>query len=208
MSEAAVETERTITITDRAHEQILELRAQEEDGDGLGLRIEVVGVRGSDFSYDLAFEPLAEAADDDHRYDDRGLTVVIPADSVAKLRGSTLDLPSNASQGGLVLRNPNRPEVPRLGDNVELTGTVEERIRQLLDLQVNPALAAHGGFASLVRVDGPAAHIAMGGGCQGCAVSAMTLREGIEAAIQANVPEITEVVDTTDHAAGENPFYS
>ncbi|MBA2282281.1 MAG: NifU family protein [Acidimicrobiia bacterium] len=210
---SAVETdtetdERTITITDRAHAQILELRAVEDDGDGLGLRIEVTGVKGADFTYDLAFEPVAEAADDDHRFDDRGLTVVIPAESVPNLRGATLDLPSASSQGGLVLRNPNRPSTPQLGAPMDLKGTTEEKVRQLLAEQVNPALAAHGGFASLIRIEGSAAHISMGGGCQGCAVSAMTLRDGIEAAILANIPEITEVVDTTDHDAGENPFYS
>lgn len=210
MSDTAADlaVDRTITITDRAHEQILELRAAEDDGDTLGLRIEVTGVRGADFTYDLAFEPLAESASDDHRYDDRGLTVVIPAESVDNLRGATLDLPSSPGQGGLVLRNPNRPATPRLGDPVELTGSAEDKVRQLLDQQINPALAAHGGFASLVKVEGSAAHITMGGGCQGCAVSAMTLRDGIQSAILANVPEITEVVDTTDHAAGENPFYS
>jgi Fe/S biogenesis protein NfuA len=203
-----VDVDRTLTITERAHEQIMELLAKEDDADSLGLRIEVTGVRGADFTYDLAFDPLDGAADDDHRYDDRGLTVVIPADSVANLRGATLDLPSSANQGGLVLRNPNRPQMPRLGDPIELTGTTEEKVRQLLDQQVNPALAAHGGFASLVKVEGAAAHITMGGGCQGCAVSAMTLRDGIQAAILTAIPEITEVVDTTDHAAGENPFYS
>ena len=206
MSDVVVEN--TITITERAHEQILELRAAEEDGDGLGLRIEVTGVRGADFTYDLAFEPLAEAADDDHRYDDRGLTVVIPAESVANLTGATLDLPSSGAQGGLVLRNPNRPSTPQLGDPIELTGTPDEKVRQLLDRQINPALAAHGGYATLVKVEGSAAHVTMGGGCQGCAVSSRTLRDGIQAAILAAIPEITEVVDTTDHAAGENPFYS
>jgi Fe/S biogenesis protein NfuA len=205
---ADVAVEKTITITERAHEQILELQAAEDDADMLGLRIEVTGVRGADFTYDLAFEPVGDAADDDQRYDDRGLTVVIPADSVANLRGATLDLPSSTSQGGLVLRNPNRPSTPRLGDPIELAGSAEDKIRQLLDQQVNPALAAHGGFATLVRVEGSTAHVSMGGGCQGCAVSAMTLRDGIQAAILASVPEITEVVDTTDHAAGENPFYS
>jgi Fe/S biogenesis protein NfuA len=202
------ETDRIITITDRAHEQIQTLRAAEDDGDGLGLRIEVTGVRGADFTYDLAFEPVAEADDDDVRFDDRGLVVLVPSDSIVNLRGATLDLPSASGQGGLVLRNPNRPEVPTLGEVIELEGSVEDKVRQLLDRQVNPALAAHGGFASLVKVDGNTAHVSMGGGCQGCAVSAMTLRDGIQAAILANVPEITEVVDTTDHAAGENPFYS
>lgn len=206
MSDVAVD--RTITITERAHEQILELRAAEDDADTLGLRIEVTGTRGADFTYDLAFEVVSEAAGDDHVYDDRGLTVVIPADSIENLRGATLDLPSNTAQGGLVLRNPNRPSTPRLGDPIELTGTVEERINTLLDQQINPALAAHGGYAQLVKVEGSVAHVTMGGGCQGCAVSAMTLRDGIQAAILGAVPEITEVVDTTDHAAGENPFYS
>ena len=138
----------------------------------------------------------------------RGLPVVIPADSVANLTGATLDIPTASGQGGLVLRNPNRPTTPRLGDAVELAGTAEDKVRQLLDQQVNPAIAAHGGFATLVRVEGSTAHIAMGGGCQGCAMSALTLREGIEAAILANVPEITEVVDATDHDAGENPFFT
>jgi Fe/S biogenesis protein NfuA len=206
MSDVAVD--RTITITERAHEQIMSLRAAEEDADTLGLRIEVTGVRGADFTYDLAFEPVADAADDDHRYDDRGLPIVIPADSVDKLRGATLDLPANAAQGGLVLRNPNRPATPRLGDPIELSGTPEEKVRTLLDRQINPALAAHGGYATLVKVEGSAAHISMGGGCQGCAISAMTLRNGIESAILGAIPEITEVIDTTDHAAGENPFYS
>ena len=206
MSDVAVA--RTITITERAHAQIMELRAAEDDGDGLGLRIEVTGVRGADFTYDLAFEPLAEAADDDHRYDDRGLPVVIPAESVANLTGATLDIPTASGQGGLVLRNPNRPSTPQLGDPIELTGTPEEKVRQLLDRQINPALAAHGGYATLVKVEGTAAHVTMGGGCQGCAVSSMTLRDGIQAAILATIPEITEVVDTTDHGAGENPFYS
>lgn len=198
----------TITITERAHAQIMELRAAEEDGDTLGLRIEVTGVKGTDFTYDLAFEPIAEAEEDDHTFDADGLTVMIPQDSVKDLQGSTLDLPSNSGQGGLVLRNPNRPATPNLGDPIELSGTPAEKIRQLLDQQVNPALAAHGGYATLVKVEGATAHIAMGGGCQGCAVSSITLRDGIESAILSAVPEITEVVDTTDHNAGENPFYS
>jgi Fe/S biogenesis protein NfuA len=92
--------------------------------------------------------------------------------------------------------------------DIELTGTVTERINQLLEQQINPALASHGGFASLVEVREATAVVTMGGGCQGCAVSAVTLREGIQKAILENVPEITEVVDSTDHEAGENPFYT
>jgi len=200
-------TEPIITVTDQALAKILELRAAEENAEGLGLRIEVTGVRGADFTYDLAFEPLDERADDDHVHEQGGLPVVVPAGSVDNLRGATLDLPSNPDQGGLVLRNPNRPATPRLGDPIELEGTPEEKVRQLLDKQVNPAIAAHGGYASVVRVEGSTAYITMGGGCHGCALSAMTLRQGIEAAILGAIPEITEVVDTTDHSVGANPYY-
>jgi Fe/S biogenesis protein NfuA len=200
-------TEPVINVTETALNKILELRAAEDEPDGLGLRIEVTGVRGADFTYDLSFEPLAEADADDIVHEQRGLPVMVPAASVDQLRGATLDLPSNADQGGLVLRNPNRPSVPELGAPIELTGTTEEKVRQLLDQQVNPAIAAHGGFASLVRLEGETAVIMMGGGCQGCAMSALTLREGIESAILAAIPEITAVQDDTDHSSGENPFY-
>ena len=206
---SAVDTDRTITITDRAHAQIMELRAAEDDGDSLGLRIEVTGIRGADFTYDLAFEPVTDAAPEDSVTAQGGMTVWIPADSVAKLTGATLDVPSREGQGGLVLRNPNRPDPLGMdGGAIELTGTIEEKVTTLLDAHVNPALASHGGFAELVKVEDTTVFISMGGGCQGCAVSAMTLRDGIQAAILERIPEITEVVDTTDHDAGENPFYS
>lgn len=208
MSESATVTDQILRVTDAALDKILELLRAEDDPETLGLRIEVTGVKGADYTYDLAFEAIADNEPDDVVREQGGLTVSVPSDSVGKLQGATLDLPSNAEQGGLVLRNPNRPSTPQLGEAMELTGTPEEKVRQLLDAQVNPAIAAHGGFATLVKVEGATAHVTMGGGCQGCAMSAMTLRDGIQSAILANVPEIAEVVDDTEHAAGENPFYS
>jgi Fe/S biogenesis protein NfuA len=196
-----------LTLTEAALEKILELRAAEEAPETLGLRVEVTGVRGADYTYDLAFEPVAEAEDDDAVYLQGDLQVWIPFDSVEALTGATLDLPSAPGQGGLVLRNPNKPD-PLAGVKLELTGDIAEKVRQLLDMQINPALAAHGGYASLVGVEGDRVFVTMGGGCQGCAVSAMTLREGIERSIKENVPEVAEVVDATDHAAGEDPYYT
>jgi Fe/S biogenesis protein NfuA len=81
-------------------------------------------------------------------------------------------------------------------------------VRQLLDGQINPALAMHGGFAALDHVEGTVVYVTMGGGCQGCAVSAMTLREGISRSIREAIPEVSEVIDTTDHSMGENPYYT
>lgn len=207
-TDAAPDTELVLRLTDTALATVTDLRDAEDDADALALRVEITGVRGTDFTYDLSFEPVAKADAADSVTVQEGLTVWIPAGSIDRLRGATLDVPSRDGQGGLVLRNPNRPDPLGMDGEIELTGTVEERVAQLLDGHINPALASHGGNATLVKVEGSAAHITMGGGCQGCAISAMTLRDGIQAAILARVPEITEVVDETDHDAGENPFYT
>jgi len=198
-----------MTVTESAREKILELRAQEDDPDGLGLRVEVTGVQGVEYTYDLTFDPVAEAdqAAGDLVETAGDLPVIIPVDSIDSLRGATLDLPTAGAQQGLVLRNPNRPN-PLSGMHVELSGTTEEKVRQLLDGQINPALAMHGGFAALDRVEDDKVFVTMGGGCQGCAVSAMTLREGIARSIKEAIPEVAEVVDITDHALGENPYYA
>ncbi|MDZ7679113.1 MAG: NifU family protein [Acidimicrobiales bacterium] len=196
-----------ILVTDEARDKVLEIRGAEEDPDTLGLRIEVVGASGVEYAYDLAFEPIADAAEGDSVVTDGGLTVIVPADSVDKLAGATLDLPANAGQGGLVIRNPNRPD-PLAGVELDLHGDIAEKVTQLLEQSVNPMLAAHGGFASLTGVEDTKVYLSMGGGCQGCAVSAMTLRQGIEAQIKAAIPEVTEIIDVTDHDAGENPYYS
>jgi Fe/S biogenesis protein NfuA len=198
-----------LTVTDPAREKILELRSQEDEPESLGLRIEVTGVQGVEYTYDLTFDPVAaadQAAGD--LVDKQGdLPVIVPAESIDALRGATLDLPSVGGQVGLVLRNPNRPD-PLAGAHIELSGTVEEKVRQLLDGQINPSLAMHGGFAGLDRVEDDKVFVTMGGGCQGCAVSAMTLREGIARAIKEAIPEVAEVVDITDHELGENPYYT
>ncbi|HEY4378114.1 MAG TPA: NifU family protein [Acidimicrobiales bacterium] len=197
-----------LRVSDAARTKILDLLAAEDDPDTLGLRVAVTGSSKGEFTYDLSFETVAEAATDDHVSEQGGLTVIVPADSTRDLDGATLDLPTTTGQGGLVIRNPNRPD-PLAGVKLDLTGSAAEKITQLLEQQVNPALAAHGGYAKLQGVDEQnRAVVTMGGGCQGCAVSAMTLREGIEKAILENVPEITEVIDGTDHDAGENPFYT
>lgn len=193
--------------TEEAAAKVLEVRAAEEDAENLALRIEIVGVSGVDFTYDLSFEAIADAASDDICYESNGLPMMVPADTVERLRGATLDLPSNSGQGGLVIKNPNRPDLLD-GKQLELTGTSAEKVQQLLDQQINPSLAAHGGYAELVGVDGATVYITMGGGCQGCSMSAATLREGITVMIGQAIPEITDVIDATDHSAGENPFYS
>jgi Fe/S biogenesis protein NfuA len=194
------------SVTPEAVARILELREQEDDAAGMALRVEITGVSGVEYAYDLTFDPLAEATDADAVYQQGDLPVVVPVGSIEQLTGATLDIPAGGGPG-LVLRNPNRPD-PLSGKHLELTGTIADQVQQLLDQQINPSLAAHGGFAGLKGVEGSVVYVTMGGGCQGCAVSAMTLRDGIARSIQEAIPEVTEVDDVTDHGAGENPFYS
>ena len=194
-----------IEISDIALERILELRnAETIPGLALGLRVAGVGANG--FVYETAFVRPEDVNEADHVEKHGDLPVAIPPTSVGQLQGSVLDI---TEAGGLVIRNPNpaTPELATEGDTVELTGTVEERITQLLDTHINPAIASHGGFVRLLNVDGSTAELEMGGGCQGCGLAAMTLRNGIESAIKHNIPEIEEIVDATDHMAGTNPYY-
>src|SRR5688500_2891727 len=137
-----------LTVTETAIAKILELRESEDDPSGLALRISVTGLRGPEYTYDLTFEPVAEATENDVVYHQGELPVMVPVDSMDSLQGATLDLPGTDGQGGLVLRNPNRPD-PLAGVELDLTGTTAEKVQQLIDQQVNPGLAAHGGFAEL-----------------------------------------------------------
>lgn len=207
--EAAPVDEPPVTVTAEALAKIVDLRSGEEDADGLGLRIEITGVQGVDYTYDLAFEVLSDIAAGDVRFNvGEGLDMVVPAGDVEKLHGATLDLPSNANQAGLVLRNPNRPDLGGPAVDLELTGTVSEQVAQLLERQINPAIAAHGGFAELVAVEGDRVQIKLGGGCQGCAMSRMTVASGIEQAIQDRISTDLVVEDVTDHASGESPYFA
>lgn len=199
--------EMPLTVTEPALETVLGIRDQEPEGDTLALRVEITGSRGREYVYDLSFATPEEVAEGFFVYSAGPLQVALAEESVGRLRGAELDLPRTEGQGGLVIRNPNRPD-PMEGLDIELTGDIAEKVVQLLDAHVNPMLGSHGGFAEFVGTDDDDnVYVTMGGGCQGCAASAATLRDGIRTAIMEAIPEVHDVIDTTDHAAGENPFY-
>ena len=85
---------------------------------------------------------------------------------------------------------------------------LKERVQHLLDTSINPGVACHGGFVRLMDVQDNVVYVQMGGGCQGCGMADVTLKAGIETLIKEEIPEVTEVLDTTDHAAGRNPYYT
>lgn len=199
-----------MAVTETALGTVLEVRATEDDPEATALRVAVTGSNMTDFQYALDLVPIAEAEEGDAVYtqgEHGELTVMIPADSITPMSGATLDVPGSGSSGGLVIRNPNTPD-PLAGLDLDLSGELPEKVQAVLDQAINPALGAHGGYATLVGVDGNKVIITMGGGCQGCAASAMTLREGITKMLKDALPEIEEIIDATDHTAGENPFYT
>ncbi len=196
-----------LTVTPRAVHDIRNLLIAEDDADDLALWVQVTGANGSDYAYDLAFESVGEMADGDVLAEHDGLRVVVPAASVEPLTGATLDLPDDPDQGGLVLRNPNKPD-PLDGVDLAADGDLAEAVSLVIDRIVNPMLDQHGGYAQLVGVEGTRVFVQMGGGCHGCSISWLTLKSGITKTIIERVPQVTEVVDVTDHAAGENPYFT
>ncbi len=196
--------EHIITVTDAALEQLLQLRDAEPEGDRLGVRIEILADEGPDFTYDLSFQIVTKSDITDIVRSTNGLKVIVPAKDVTNLEGAVLDYEID----GLVLRNPNRPKPVQLG-TLTIDDELAEKVREIVDAEVNPALSAHGGYITFVGHDKEGrAYVTMGGGCHGCSMSRMTMLQGVQTMIKDAVPGIDKVIDATDHSTGENPYYS
>jgi Fe/S biogenesis protein NfuA len=201
-------THQIITITPEAISELSKLRDTEPDADRLGLRLEIISKPGEDFQYDLSFDVITKAAFTDevrtHTAEGVSLKVIIPASSLDLLEGATLDHSANA---GLVIRNPNKPQAPEV-EGLIRDDELSAQIETLVSTEVNPALAAHGGFVTYVGHDNEGtAYLTMGGGCHGCSMSRMTMLDGVQTMIVEQIPAIERVRDLTDHSSGENPFY-
>lgn len=193
-----------IAIAADALDMIRQLRDQEPGDDEFALSIEVTGFRGTQFSYELAFVALSDKKEGwvEERHDD--MAVIFPAQDSEKLDGSALEL----TDEGLVMNNPNSPAPPAMTAPAgDLEGPMVDRVQQVITQQVNPAIASHGGGAELVSIDGTIAYLRLFGGCQGCGLAQVTLKQGIERIILESIPELTSVVDVTDHASGDDPYY-
>ncbi len=192
-----------ITFTDRAKEMVLGFLSQNE-GEELALRIGMSGEPATP-TFDLTLVGVAERSEDEEAVDVGGFTVFYGSESAAKLDGATVDYVERVNESGFEVRPAGAPAPRRLGESVP-TGAIADRVRDVLESQVNPAIAAHGGMISLVDVEDTDVYVEMSGGCQGCALSRMTLRQGVERMLREAVPELTAVHDITDHASGDNPY--
>jgi len=196
-----------ITITDASLEKVLEVRAGEPEPATQALWVEISGISGTAFTYDMYFRTATDAGVDDVTEHHGDLAVVIPVEGVENLTGAVLDF----GPAGMVMQNPNSPALRPVGADLpelDRDHPVVVKILTVLEQSVNPAIAAHGGRADLVAIEDDVAYLQLSGGCQGCGMAAATLREGIEVAILEAVPEITRVADVTDHASGANPYFS
>lgn len=193
-----------IEITAEALEQLKLLRDEEPEKERLGLRLEVFANPGEEFKYDLSFEIVTQAAFSDEVRTIDGLKIIIPLNSFEFINGATLDY---SERQGLIIRNPNKPpamSIEGLVNNDELSASIEA----VISTDVNPSLAAHGGFVTFVGHDTEGvAYLTMGGGCHGCSMSKMTMLDGVQTTLIEQVPGVLKVRDVTDHATGSNPYY-
>jgi Fe/S biogenesis protein NfuA len=203
------EGQAVLTVTPAARTVVTEARSEEADSERLALWVEVTGARAGAYTYDIYFQAASDAHDGDSVTEFDGLPVVVPEASVARLRGARLDW-SEDDDGGLVILNPQVPPVtarPAAVAEGDLSGDLAQRILAVLDAEINPSIAMHGGRADLVAVEATTAYLRLSGGCQGCGLAKVTLSQGIEVALRDAVPEIDSVVDVTDHASGANPYF-
>jgi Fe/S biogenesis protein NfuA len=185
-----------ITFTEAARGKVLELLAG-EDRRGSALRFSITGRMGGVFQYRLAFMKPGEREPGDTLADAGGFQVVVDERSAPYLAGTSVDYVEDPSQSGFKIDNPN----PLWREPLAVA------VQRLIDEEINPALASHGGFVHLLDLREGLAYVELGGGCQGCGMAHVTLKRGIEARIREAFPEVTGVVDSTDHAGGANPYF-
>jgi Fe/S biogenesis protein NfuA len=207
-AEASTTSEPIVEITDAALAKLADLRREEPDADQLGLRLEIASAPGEPFRYELGFEEFLSAPFTDevrtHGAGPDTLKVMVPQRDLELLGGATLDFTESQ---GLVIRNPNHPAAPRI-EGLVTDDALSAEIETIVAAEVNPALAAHGGFVTYVGHDGEGtAFMTMGGGCHGCSMSRMTMLDGVQTMLTEAVEGITAVKDLTDHTSGENPYY-
>ena len=199
----------------------------------VGLSVRVTGSANGEYSCQLSLDPVSLAGSADLVQHEGDLPIVVAADSIEKLRGATIDWREDPPRSGFIVVNPNKPPrplaLPVLPMNLpadpggapgrrtppaapsappgNVDSDLARRVIAVLERDVNPSIAAHGGHAELVAVEGATAYLRLGGGCQGCGMATVTLSQGIEVAITEAVPEIAAIIDVTDHASGRNPYF-
>ena len=191
-----------LTLTDKAIE-VVRSYLDQSGGELTALRVAVSGGSPVAPDFELTLVGPDEIRSGEKELDVSGLTIVVNEETAPRLEGATVDFVERVNESGFEVRMAPGESTPGAAP----TGPLAERVREVLDSQINPAIASHDGAITLVDVRDTEIYLEMSGGCQGCAMSRMTLRQGVERMVLQAVPEITVIHDVTDHASGENPFF-
>ena len=185
-----------INISKKAQEHILDkLNSSAEKFQGISIIVDPKTDRKANYS--IQFIELSNTPSENISINFGEFQVLVSKEGIPYLEGTEVDL---NDEGELEAFNPSM-------SITEISGSVEEQIQHVLDEEVNPMVASHGGVVSLLEVKDQNAYLEFGGGCQGCGMIDVTLKQGVEVMIKAQIPEIEAIYDVTDHAEGTNPYY-
>ncbi len=191
-----------IDFTPEAAERIRAF-IEEDPASGLAVRVGVRNPSPVAPEYEMALIEPHERRDDDQVFRADGFEIVVDPESGKILDGTRIDWVDSLQGSGFKFENPN---LQSLGSE-PLEGPLAERVRRVIEERINPGVASHGGHVTLVDVRDNVVYLQMSGGCQGCGMAAVTLKQGIERMLREAVPEVEAIEDVTDHAAGANPYF-
>lgn len=205
-AQAAHEEIPNLLITPSAQEYLSDLLSK-QNTPGIGVRIFVEHAGTPRAECCMAYSAPEEVTASDYKQDYPDFPAYIDAPSISYLRDAVIDYNKDRFGGQLTFRAPNS-KVPRVGADA----SIEERITYILQSEINPGLASHGGNCSLLAVEeheelGLTAILKFGGGCQGCSAIDVTLKQGVETTLREHIPELKRVVDETDHSQAEGAYY-
>lgn len=175
---------------------------QSQGGDAVGIRLSAVNPGTPRADARLEFAEHGDLLGDEWAVECEGFTLYVDAPSAPFLDSADIDFVGNATGGQLTIKAPRIK-----GDQPQGDASLVERVQWLLDSEVNPQLASHKGQVSLDSIDANGVvYLRFGGGCHGCGMADVTLKQGIEKSLMAKLPEITAVRDATDHSTGSAPY--
>jgi Fe/S biogenesis protein NfuA len=187
-----------VIVSDRAGREFA-AAVSGQGGADWGVRVTALRVSPVRLSCELALEATSARRLDDHQAATGDALLWADPASAELLDGATIDYQESLAGAGFTVDQPALRKT--------WTDPVAARLAELLEREVNPGIASHGGHVDLVDYRDGTAYVFMGGGCQGCGQANATLRDGIETRVKAALPEVLRIVDVTDHAAGDNPYY-
>lgn len=195
-----------IQVTEAARKKIDALTKDQETQKKTkieGLRLTMKG-GATKTEYSLAFVEAGKRKEDDVVSEADGLAFFMEPRDAAFLEDVKIDFISTLDQTGFKVENP-KGALP--APTADLDNPEAKAIQHLLNTEINPSVASHGGVITLVGVKDHIAYLRLGGGCHGCGSAEVTLKQGVIVAIKKAVPEIVDVLDVTDHAGGKNPYF-